>query len=428
MSNAQASTSVVPPPGMDTAVYEALQAYRAKVKEHSRIGDSLKTVRLGIKALQTDYNKTEDDIKALQSVGQIIGEILKQLDDQRYSELIYETPLLLRSNLSLSLHEGINRASKGNIDFAKPTTVIVKASSGPRYVVSYRPTLPVSKKLKTGVRVSLDMTTLTIMRILPREVDPLVYNMSLEDPGSASFAGIGGLGDQVRELREVIELPLMNPELFERVGIKPPKGVLLYGPPGTGKTLLARAVAATLDTNFLKVVSSAIVDKYIGESARLVREMFAYAKEHEPCIIFMDEIDAIGGRRFSEGSSADREIQRTLMELLNQMDGFDSLGKTKMIMATNRPDTLDPALLRPGRLDRKIEIPLPNEQGRLEILKIHAKGINKSGDIDYEAVVKLSDGFNGADLRNVCTEAGMFAIREDRYVVFLQFIVSSHYP
>lgn len=206
----------------------------------------------------------------------------------------------------------------------------------------------------------------------------------------------------------------MNPELFLRVGIKPPKGVLLYGPPGTGKTLLARAVASTLETNFLKVVSSAIVDKYIGESARLIREMFGYAKEHEPCIIFMDEVDAIGGRRFSEGTSADREIQRTLMELLNQMDGFDYLGKTKIIMATNRPDTLDPALLRPGRLDRKIEIPLPNEQGRLEILKIHAQNIAKHGEIDYEAVVKLSDGFNGADLRNVCTEAGMFAIRDDR--------------
>ena len=143
----------------------------------------------------------------------------------------------------------------------------------------------------------------------------MVYKMSLEDPGGASFAGIGGLGEQVRELREVIELPLMNPELFVRVGIKPPKGVLLYGPPGTGKTLLARAVAATLNTNFLKVVSSAIVDKYIGESARVVREMFGYAKEHEPCVIFMDEIDAIGGRRFSEGTSADREIQRTLMEV-----------------------------------------------------------------------------------------------------------------
>ncbi|KAF8745525.1 hypothetical protein AX14_008940 [Amanita brunnescens Koide BX004] len=260
------------------------------------------------------------------------------------------------------------------------------------------------------------MTTLTIMRILPREVDPLVYKMSLEDPGDASFAGIGGLGDQVRELREIIELPLLNPELFQRVGIKPPKGVLLYGPPGTGKTLLARAVAATLQTNFLKVVSSAIVDKYIGESARVVREMFGFARDHEPCVIFMDEIDAIGGRRFSEGTSADREIQRTLMELLNQMDGFDTLGKTKLIMATNRPDTLDPALLRPGRLDRKIEVPLPNEQARTEILKIHAKPVNKGGEIDYEAIVKLSDGFNGADLRNVVTEAGMFAMRDDRSV------------
>jgi ATP-dependent 26S proteasome regulatory subunit len=174
--------------------------------------------------------------------------------------------------------------------------------------------------------IALDMTTLTIMRMLPREVDPLVFNMSLEDPGQVSFSGIGGLSEQIRELREVIELPLKNPELFVRVGIKPPKGVLLYGPPGTGKTLLARAVASSLDTNFLKVVSSAIVDKYIGESARLIREMFGYAKDHEPCIIFMDEIDAIGGRRFSEGTSADREIQRTLMELLNQLDGFDYLG------------------------------------------------------------------------------------------------------
>jgi 26S proteasome regulatory subunit T4 len=153
------------------------------------------------------------------------------------------------------------------------SSVIVKNTSGPRYVVGCRNRVE-KDKLKQGTRVALDMTTLTIMRILPREVDPLVYNMSLEDPGSVSFAGIGGLGDQIRELREVIELPLMNPELFLRVGIKPPKGVLLYGPPGTGKTLLARAVASTLETNFLKVVSSAIVDKYIGESARLIREMF----------------------------------------------------------------------------------------------------------------------------------------------------------
>ena len=164
------------------------------------------------------------------------------------------------------------------------------------------------------------MTTLTIMRVLPREVDPMVFNMTAEKPGDISFADVGGLGNQIRELREVIELPLLNPELFIRVGVTPPKGVLLYGPPGTGKTLLARAVAATLGVSFVKVVASAIVDKYIGESARVIREMFAYARENAPCVIFMDEIDAIGGRRFSEGTSADREIQRTLMELLNQMD------------------------------------------------------------------------------------------------------------
>ncbi|KAK4703725.1 hypothetical protein P7C70_g2492, partial [Phenoliferia sp. Uapishka_3] len=426
-SEAEASSSSSAPVAPSDPKQEAIVQYRKILKQHEDLDQTLKNIRLELRTLESSYSKSEDDIKALQSVGQIIGEVLKQLDEERF---------------------------------------IVKASSGPRYVVGCRSAVP-KHKLKTGTRVSLDMTTLTIMRILPREVDPLVYNMSMEDPGGASFAGIGGLGDQIRELREVIELPLMNPELFLRVGIKPPKGsfppfhshsrpsracissppprssptgVLLYGPPGTGKTLLARAVAATLSTNFLKVVSSAIVDKYIGESARLIREMFGYAREHEPCIIFMDEIDAIGGRRFSEGTSADREIQRTLMELLNQLDGFDYLGKTKVIFATNRvrqssffaptpsgnkttyalpplppqPDTLDPALLRPGRVDRKIEIPLPNEVARMDILKIHAGPIRKNGEIDYEAIVKLSEGFNGADLRNVCTEAGMFAIRDDR--------------
>lgn len=251
----------------------------------------------------------------------------------------------------------------------------------------------------------------------------MVHNMLTEDPGKLAYSDIGGLNDQIRELRETIELPLTNPELFIRVGIKPPKGVLLYGPPGTGKTLLARALANNIDARFLKVVASAIVDKYIGESARVIREMFGFARDHQPCVIFMDEVDAIGGRRFSQGTSADREIQRTLMELLNQLDGFDSLGQVKMIMATNRPDTLDPALLRPGRLDRKIEIPLPNESSRLDIIKIHATSMAKHGDIDYESVVKLCDGFNGADLRNVCSEAGMFAIRAERdYVLEEDFM------
>nr|ACO15177.1 26S protease regulatory subunit S10B [Caligus clemensi] len=356
---------------------KALGDYRSKLKEHKEVEARLKEMRESLKELTKQYDKSENDLKALQSVGQIVGEVLRQLSEEKF---------------------------------------IVKATNGPRYVVGCRRQLD-KTKLKPGTRVALDMTTLTIMRYLPREVDPLVCNMSHEDPGEVTYSNIGGLAEQIRELREVIELPLLNPELFIRVGISPPKGCLLYGPPGTGKTLLARAVASQLDANFLKVVSSAIVDKYIGESARLIREMFNYARDHQPCIIFMDEIDAIGGRRFSEGTSADREIQRTLMELLNQMDGFDVLGQVKMIMATNRPDTLDPALLRPGRLDRKVEIPLPNDQARLEILKIHAGPITKHGGIDYEAVVKLSDGFNGADLRNVCTEAGILAIRAEREYV-----------
>ena len=309
--------------------------------------------------MNKQYEKSENDLKALQSVGQIVGDVLKQLTEDKCK--------YLTNKFLICIYPSVN-------------IVIVKTSNGPRYVVGCRRTLDKSK-LKQGTRVALDMTTLTIMRYLPREVDPLVYNMSIEDPGDISYNAVGGLGEQIRQLREVIELPLINPELFKRVGITPPKGVLLYGPPGTGKTLLARAVASQVNANFLKVVSSAIVDKYIGESARMIREMFAFARDHQPCIIFMDEIDAIGGRRFSEGTSADREIQRTLMELLNQMDGFDALGAVKIIMATNRPDTLDPALLRPGRLDRKIEIALPNEQARLEILKIHAQPIAKHGEI-----------------------------------------------
>merc|ERR1711937_537405 len=205
-----------------------------------------------------------------------------------------------------------------------------------------------------------------------------------------------------------------NPELFQRVGISPPKGCLLYGAPGTGKTLLARAVASQLDANFLKVVSSAIVDKYIGESARLIREMFNYARDHQPCIIFMDEIDAIGGRRFSEGTSADREIQRTLMELLNQMDGFDALGQVKMLMATSRPDTLDPALLRPGRLDRKVEFGLPDLESRTQIFNIHTRGMNIERGIRFKLLARLCPNSTGADIRSVCTESGMFAIRARR--------------
>ncbi|CAM0908652.1 unnamed protein product [Alopecurus aequalis] len=352
----------------------AVAEYRASLLKCRELESLVSTGRANLKKAKKDFQKTEEHVKAFQSSGQTVGEVLRPLDNGRF---------------------------------------IVKSSSGPRYVVACRSKLNM-ENLTTGTRVCLDPTTLTIMRILQREVDPLVFNMIHEDPGDVSFSAVGGLSDQIREIREVVELPITSPELFNRVGIKPSKGVLLYGPPGTGKTLLARALASNMDANFMKVVSSAIIDKYIGESSRIIREMFAYARNHQPCIIFMDEIDAIGGRRFSEGTSADREIQRTLMELLNQLDGFDELGKVKVIMATNRPDVLDPALLRPGRLDRKIEIPLPNEQARLEILKIHAAGMAKHGEIGYEVAAKLAEGFNAADMRNVCTEAGMAAIRAER--------------
>ena len=353
---------------------ELIKKYIQIRKDHDRIEERLRSKRKEKANLMKDYSETEEHLKAVQSVGMLTGEVLNAQTPDKY---------------------------------------LVKVSSGPRYVVGVRPTLD-RELLKTGARVTLDITTLTIMKVLKREVDPLVHKMLTEDPGKVGYDDIGGLQDQMRVLRETIELPITNPELFKRVGISAPKGVLLYGPPGTGKTLLARALANNVNANFMKVVASSIMDKYIGESARLIREMFAYAKHHQPCIIFIDEIDAIGGRRLSEGSSSDREIQRTLMELLGQMDGFDPLGQVKTVMATNRPDTLDPALLRPGRLDRKVEIPLPNEAARLDILKIHAKRITKVGDINYEGIAKICEEFNGADLRNVCTEAGMFAIRKER--------------
>ncbi|CAD8181004.1 unnamed protein product [Paramecium octaurelia] len=352
--------------------------YIKLVKEVEEKERHVRELRTQTKQKKIEFEKFEDNIKSLNIRGQAVGEILMKINDEKY---------------------------------------ISKLNSGPRYVVGAKPKLD-REKLVVGTRIALDQETYTIVRILPREVDPQVFHMAHEDPGKVKFDEIGGLNDQLRVLRETIELPITNPELFKRVGVKPPKGCLMYGPPGTGKTLIARALACNVQAKFLKIVASSIVDKYIGESARVIREMFTYAKENQPCIIFMDEIDAIGGRRFSDGTSADREIQRTLMELLNQLDGFDDLGKVKVVMATNRPDILDPALLRPGRLDRKVEIPLPNEQARYDILKIHSRTITTKGEVDFEQLAKLCEEFNGADLRNVCTEAGMFAIRADRdYVI-----------
>mmetsp|Transcript_7805 Transcript_7805/g.48389 ORF Transcript_7805/g.48389 Transcript_7805/m.48389 type:complete len:272 (-) Transcript_7805:2381-3196(-) len=240
--------------------------------------------------------------------------------------------------------------------------------------------------------------------------------MKVEKVPDSTYDMVGGLDEQIKEIKEVIELPIKHPELFESLGIAQPKGVILYGPPGTGKTLLARAVAHHTDCTFIRVSGSELVQKYIGEGSRMVRELFVMAREHAPSIIFMDEVDSIGSARMdsSGGGGGDSEVQRTMLELLNQLDGFESNHKIKVLMATNRLDILDPALLRPGRIDRKIEFPNPNEESRLAILKIHSRKMNLMRGIDLKTIADKMHGASGAELKACCTEAGMFALRERR--------------
>ncbi|MEA4957418.1 ATP-dependent zinc metalloprotease FtsH [bioreactor metagenome] len=298
------------------------------------------------------------------------------------------------------------------------TRMTVKSSTGPHFVINYSKFLD-EKLLVPGSRVALNQQTFSVVDVLPAEKDPNVSGMEIEEKPSVTYDSIGGLEDQVIEVKETVELPLKKPELFEKIGIEPPKGVLLYGPPGTGKTLLAKAVANETNATFIKIVASEFVKKYIGEGARMVREVFELAKEKAPSIIFIDEIDAVAAKRLKSSTSGDREVQRTLMQLLAELDGFESRGDIGIIGATNRPDILDPALLRPGRFDRFIEVPIPNEDGRKEILKIHTSKMSLSEEADIDLLATLTEGVSGADLKAICTEAGMFAIREEREEVLV---------
>ncbi len=275
--------------------------------------------------------------------------------------------------------------------------------------------VPVAQ-LKAGTRVALKSDSYLLYKILPSKVDPLVSLMMVEKVPDSTYDMIGGLDNQIKEIKEVIELPIKHPELFESLGISQPKGVLLYGPPGTGKTLLARAVAHHTDCCFIRVSGSELVQKYIGEGSRMVRELFVMAREHAPSIIFIDEVDSIGSARSEGGGGGggDSEVQRTMLELLNQLDGFESTKAIKVVMATNRIDILDPALLRPGRIDRKIEFPAPNTAARLDILKIHSKRMNLTRGLDLTRIAEKLHGASGAEVKGVCSEAGMFALRERR--------------
>ncbi|BAM39171.1 26S proteasome subunit [Theileria orientalis strain Shintoku] len=268
--------------------------------------------------------------------------------------------------------------------------------------------------IEEGIRVGVDRNKYKIQITLPPKIDPSVTMMTVEEKPNITYNDIGGCKDQLEKLREVVEMPLLQPERFVQLGIDPPNGVLLYGPPGTGKTLTARAVANRTDACFICVIGSELVQKYVGEGARLVRELFQLARSKKACILFIDEVDAIGGSRGEDSSNGDHEVQRTMLEIVNQLDGFDSRGNIKVLMATNRPDTLDSALLRPGRIDRRIEFGLPDLEGRKHIFKIHSRTMSVDKNIRYELLARLCPNSTGADLRSVCTEAGMFAIRARR--------------
>merc|ERR1711997_1383282 len=271
--------------------------------------------------------------------------------------------------------------------------------------------------LEPGCAVLLHNKTMSIVGILQEDADPMVSVMKVEKAPLESYADIGGLEDQIQEIKEAVELPLAHPELYEDIGIKPPKGVILYGEPGTGKTLLAKAVANSTSATFLRVVGSELIQKYLGDGPKLVRELFRVAEEHAPSIVFIDEIDAVGTKRYDSNSGGEREIQRTMLELLNQLDGFDSRGDVKVVMATNRIETLDPALIRPGRIDRKIEFPLPDEKTKRRIFGIHTGRMTLSEDVDLEEHIMSKDELSGADIKAICTEAGLLALRERRMKV-----------
>lgn len=268
-------------------------------------------------------------------------------------------------------------------------------------------------KLKPGDLVGVNKDSYLILDTLPSEYDSRVKAMEVDEKPTEDYNDIGGLEKQITELVEAIVLPMTHKESFEKLGIRPPKGVLLYGPPGTGKTLMARACAAQTNATFLKLAGPQLVQMFIGDGAKLVRDAFQLAKEKAPCIIFIDEVDAIGTKRFDSEVSGDREVQRTMLELLNQLDGFSSDDRIKVIAATNRADILDPALMRSGRLDRKIEFPHPTEDARARILQIHSRKMTVNPDVNFEELARSTDDFNGAQLKAVCVEAGMLALRRD---------------
>jgi len=347
-----------------------------------------------IKIKDVIYNYEESRGEELETENRILRESLVQMKSElrRYKK----APLMLCELVSITGDNALIRIPNGN-----QFLVDVSVECG---------------RLHPGESVFVEQHNLTVVRKAEQARNFNVENfVSLEKPNVA-WAEIGGLREQIMEIKEVLELPLKKPEIFEKIGIRPPKGILLHGFPGTGKTLLAKAVATSTNATFIELVASELVQKFIGEGAKLVKDIFSLAREKAPSIVFIDEIDALASKRVDIGTSGEREVQRTFMQLLAEIDGFNNLGETKIVGCTNRKDILDPAIIRPGRLERQIFLPLPDENARREIFRIHTKSMRLS-NIEFEQLVKETTGFSGADINAVCTEAGYFAIRNNRTTV-----------
>jgi len=342
---------------------------------------------------QERLKENQEKIKMNKQLPYLVGNVIEVLDAPEEDE-----------------EDGANQLDEGQPQSGK--CVVLKTST--RQTIF----LPVvglvdPLELKPGDLVGVNKDSYLILDTLPAEYDSRVKAMEVDEKPQEDYSDIGGLDKQIQELIEAVVLPTTHKERFENLGIKPPKGVLLYGPPGTGKTLIARACAAQTKATFLKLAGPQLVQMFIGDGAKLVRDAFALAKEKQPCIIFIDEIDAIGTKRFDSELSGDREVQRTMLELLNQLDGFSSSEGIKVIAATNRADILDPALMRSGRLDRKIEFPHPTEAARGRIMQIHSRRMNVNADVNFEELGRSTEDFNGAQLKAVCVEAGILALRRD---------------